>query len=262
MPGTGASLPASDPNLVLNTANGTLDITTTTSDYNGQVGIDGNESLAVNLASAVGFNGNQDVNVTAIYAAPVPSMGAIEPFDQIGTLVGIDTTNGFTRAGTISFNAAAAPEIYSQNNTNGIEWGGHFFGFGFNGTNGMTTTVLRNGGVWHHYINGTDWTVFDQPLMLNGTSNLVAGVFALDTGGNHKPVSLDTFTAMVFTGMKVSASASGGNLSISWNAVGARLEENTSLANPAGWTTVTAATTSPYVIALPTTGLKFYRIAN
>src|SRR6185436_1606313 len=66
MGGTGTALTGNDTNLLLNTANGTLDITTTSSDYNGGAGLDVNESLGVQLSS-LGFKGGsgQDLNAQA-----------------------------------------------------------------------------------------------------------------------------------------------------------------------------------------------------
>jgi hypothetical protein len=281
LPGTGTALPSSDTNLFLDTANGLLDILTTSSDYNasaynnpdGSTNADGstinevfngglavNESLGVPLSS-LGFTGNQDLNVTALFPQPFP---ATAEFDQFGCFVGADTTNGLTRAGTITF---ANKERFSQNdqtNNFGVltDGGGQFFGFAFDSTIPMNVLISRTAGVWHYYIDGVQWDPLVQPTFLNSQTNLTAGVFALDTPGDgvQRLVLVDSYKARVFNSPTVKVGASGGNLTFTWNVAGAGLQSNTNLSNPNGWTTVAGATTSPYVIPIPTTGNKFYRI--
>jgi len=185
LPGTGASLPANDTNLVVDTVNGVLDVTTTSSDYNGGNGLDVNENLGVAL-STLGFTGTQDLNVTALFPQPFP---ATSSFDQFGVYVGQDT-NYLTRDGSITF---ANKERYSENiapGTNGIpaNGGGQYFGFAFNSTIPMTAFISRTAGVWHYYIDGVQWDVLTQPdPTLDATTNLTAGVFAEDVAnGVHK----------------------------------------------------------------------------
>jgi hypothetical protein len=258
MGGTGAGLPASDTNLFLNTGAGTLDITTTSSDYNGGNGLGVNESLGVQLSS-LGFTGSQDLNVTALFPQPFPATAS---FDQFGVVVGRDSL-AHTRAGSITF---AGKERYSENvSTNGagvpLNGGGQYFGFGFDSSIPMTVLISRTSGVWHYYIDTVQWDVLTQPTALNSSPDLFAGVFAEDVvNGVHKTVSVDSFKARVFKAPTVSVNAAGGNLTFNWNIAGAGLQSNTNLANPSGWTNVVGAASSPYVIPIPTSGSKFYRI--
>jgi len=256
LPGTGTSLPVNDTNLFLNTGAGTLDITTTSSDFNGGNALDVNESLGVSLSS-LGLTGSQDLNVTALFPQPFPATAS---FDQFGVFVGIDT-NFITRAGSITF---AAKERYSENiqPVGGVpsNGGGQYFGFGFDSSIPMTVLISRTAGVWHYYIDGVNWDVFVQPTFLNGTPNLTAGVFAMDVvNGVHKTFSVDSFKARVFDAPKLNVASGGGNLTFTWNVAGGGLQSNTDLSNTAGWTPVAGAT-SPYVIPIPTSGGKFYRI--
>ena len=281
LPGTGTALPSSDTNLVLDTANGLLDILTTSSDYNasaynnpdGSTNSDGstineafngglavNESLGVPLSS-LGFNGNQDLNVTALFPQPFPVTAS---FDQFGCFVGADTTNGMTRAGTITF---ANKERFSQNdqtNNFGVltDGGGQFFGFAFDSTIPMTVLISRTAGVWHYYIDGVQWDPLVQPTFLNSQTNLTAGIFALDTPGDgvQRLVLVDSFKARVFNAPSVKVGTTGGNLTLTWNVAGAGLQSNTNLSNPNGWIPVVGATSSPYVIPIPATGNNFYRV--
>lgn len=259
--GTGTALPANDPNLFLNTAAGTLDITTTSSDYNGGNGLDVNESLGVQLSS-LGFTGSQDLNVTALFPLPFPDTAS---YDQFGIVVGRDSS-AHTRAGSITF---AAKERYSesvQTNNAGVpvnDGSGQYFGFGFNAGIPMSVLITRTAGVWHYYIDAVQWDVFTQPTFLNGSTDLFAGAFAMDVvNGIHKTISLDSFKARVFDAPKLKITTGGGNQTITWNVVGpVVLQSSTNLTNPAGWTTVGGSPTSPYVTPLPATGQKFYRLA-
>ena len=258
LPGTGASLPADDTNLFVDTVDGFLDITTTSSDYNGGNGMDVNENLGVALSS-LGFTGTQDLNVTALFPQPFPATAS---FDQFGVYVGQDT-NYLTRDGSITF---ANKERFSENvaPVNGLpaNGGGQYFGFAFNSTIPMTAFISRTAGVWHYYIDGVNWDVLTQPdPTLDATTNLTAGVFAEDVAnGVHKTFLLQSFEARVFDKPNVKVNAAGGNLNFTWNVAGAGLLSTTNLSDPTSWTPVSDATNSPYVIPVPTSGNKFYRI--
>ncbi len=254
--GTGTSLLASDTNLVLDTVNGLLNITTTSSDYNGGNALNVNENLGVELGT-LGFTGPEDLQVTALFPQPFPPTAS---FDQFGIIVGPSSLQ-HTRAGSITF---AGKERYSENvQTNGagvpFNNGGQYFGFGFNSAIPMNVVISRTAGVWHYYIDGVPWDVLTQPTWINGSPTMFAGVFAEDVVNNvHKTIAVDSFQARVFDSPKVKSAIGGGNLTLTWNVAGASLQSNTSLNNPAGWTNVSG--TSPYVIPMPTSGTRFYRI--
>jgi hypothetical protein len=259
LPGTGASLPADDTNLVVDTVNGLLDITTTSSDYNTANAMDVNENLGVAL-STLGFTGTQDLNVTAFFPQPFP---ATAMFDQFGVYVGQDT-NYLTRDGSITF---ANKERFSENvapDTNGVprNGGGQYFGFAFNSTIPMTAFISRTAGVWHYYIDGINWDVLTQPnSILDSTTNLTAGVYAEDVAnGVHKTFLLQSFEARVFDPPNVKVNVAGTNLNFAWNVAGAGLQSTTNLTTPNSWTPVSDATNSPYVIPVSASGNKFYRI--
>jgi hypothetical protein len=259
MSGTATSLPASDTNLLLDTVNGVLNITTTSSDYNGGNALDVNENLGVEL-STLGFAGaQQDLNVTALFPQPFPATAS---FDQFGIIAGPSSLQ-HTRVGCITF---AGKERYSENvNTNGagvpVNGGGQYFGFAFNSTIPMKVFMSRTAGVWHHYVDDVRWDVLTQPTAMSGATNMFAGVFAEDiVNGVHKTVAVDSFMARVFDQPTLKVTAGGGNLTFTWNVAGAGLQSNTDLNNPAGWVNEGGATTSPYVIPIPTSGTKFYRI--
>ena len=126
----------------------------------------------------------------------------------------------------------------------------------------MVVTIARAGGVWSLNVNGLNVTPGTSLDFLNVWTDLTVGVFALDTSGTHNTTRLDSFKANLFTGPKLNVAAGGGNLTFTWNVVGAGLQSNTDLSNPNGWTAVPSASASPYVISIPTSGSKFYRIAQ
>ncbi|HLX70397.1 MAG TPA: hypothetical protein VKV04_12285 [Verrucomicrobiae bacterium] len=258
LPGTGAALPTDDTNLFVDTVNGLLDITTTSSDYNGGNGMDVNENLGVALSS-LGFTGTQDLNVTAFFPQPFPATAS---FDQFGVYVGQDT-NYLTRDGSITF---ANKERFSENvaPVGGVpqNGGGQYFGFAFDSTIPMTAFITRTAGVWHYYIDGVNWDVLTQPdPTLDSTTNLTAGVFAEDVAnGVHKTFLLQSFEARVFDKPNVKVNAAGGNLNFTWNVAGAGLQSTTNLSDPNSWTPIANATNSPYVIPITNSGSKFYRI--
>jgi hypothetical protein len=267
LPGTGTAFVGSDTNLFLDTNNTVLNITSTSGDYNLGANEPMNESLGVTL-TRLGFTGSEDLNASLIFPTLPPTVS----FDQAGVYVGIDTNN-ITRAGWIDFTQFSSPrgkEQYSENVTlntgtgvpnNGP--GGHYFGFVFDpAILPCTVHISRTSGTWHHYIDGAQWDLFTQPTFLNGTSNLTAGIFIYDTGGGAYTQAVSNFTARVFSGIKVNAAKTGGNLTIGWNVAGpVTLQSNTNLLNPGGWTTVGTFTNSPFSIPVPTSGQKFYRLS-
>lgn len=257
--GTATALPASDTNLFLNTAAGTLDITTTSSDYNGGNGLDVNENLGVQL-STIGFTGAQDLNVTALFPQPFPTTAM---YDQFGIIVGPNSL-AHTRAGTITF---ATKERYSENvHTNDagvpINDGGQYFGFAFDSTIPMNVLISRTAGVWHSYIDGVQWDVLTQPTYLNTSTDMFAGIFAEDVAnGVHKVVSVDSFKAQVFDGPKLNVSIAGSNLNFTWNVSGpVTIQSSTNLADPNGWTTAAIPTSDSASLPMPASDHTFYRL--
>jgi len=59
---------------------------------------------------------------------------------------------------------------------------------------------------------------------------------------------------------KLTASVTGTNLTLSWPGTGYVLQQNSNLANSAGWTNVLGATASPVTTPLPRSGNDFYRL--
>lgn len=206
--GTGGALPANDPNLDINTATGKLTIRTgngadVIQDTNGGVGLDTMEAIGLNLSS-LGYTGTQDFIVTATFDPLPPTQNP----DQGGIFIGQDAGN-FTQTGFITF---SAQEYFSIHATNGAHNNGRFFGFGFNGSDGMNVTITRLGGDWRYFIDGVEWqpnTAADgngtpvDPTGANGSPNLNAlsdltvGLFAINVGGTSETLTVDSFSVIV-----------------------------------------------------------------
>src|SRR5262249_8484626 len=105
LPGTGSELPAADPNLRLVTDPGVLELTTTRSDVNTQVGVSTGEYLGVRLAD-YGFTGAEDFVISALIHQ-IPGLASV---GQFGLYAGT-RSDKVIRGGLIS---QAQPDRYLQ----------------------------------------------------------------------------------------------------------------------------------------------------
>lgn len=198
LPGTGASVPANDPLLSLETAGaGALAITSTQADYNGGAGLAINRSVGVALSS-LGFSGAQDFAATALFRTP-PTLALV---DQIGLFVGANGST-LTRAGAIVF--GSAPEGYAVHTQAGTDVAGRFAG-ALNLTDGLAVAIQREAGAWRHTVDGVEWNpqvggVKSEASFLGGFGDLTAGVFAITPfNANAKTVRVEAFSVVVDTG--------------------------------------------------------------
>lgn len=187
--GSGTTIPTVDPNLDLDTTAGTLAMTTSSSDINGQLNMAQLEALGIPLSS-LGFTGNQDFRIRAHFV----NLPALAGYDQIGAYVGTSTTS-MTRAGAIGATYQALGV-----NTNAVNDSNATFGAaGGAGATGRDLTVIieRIGGIWSMSCNGTASNPGVQPAFLDGNAALEGGVFVLDQNV-HKTAILESFTAVSF----------------------------------------------------------------
>jgi hypothetical protein len=206
--GTGTALAANDPNLDLDIAAGKLRLTTgngvgANQDTNGGAGLETAEMIGLNLSS-LGFTGSQNFIVAATFD-PLPSTTS---FDQGGVFVG-QSGAALTQAGYITFSAQEYFSIHVNPNHNN----GRFFGFGFNGADGMNVAITRINGDWRYFIDGLEWqpntdgggngapidpTGASGSPNLNALTDLTAGLFAINVAnGTSEVVTADSFTVIV-----------------------------------------------------------------
>lgn len=251
--GTGASIPASDPNLLLDTTTGVLNITSPTYDFNGQLLMDSAEAPGFKL-SAIGFNGIQDFTVTGF----LTNSAVGQNYDQAGIFAGNTNTN-FARAGIIyNTDFTANPGAYGVGNLNGGDIG---IATAAAPVSQMIVTIARSAGVWSMNVNGLNVTPNASLAYLNATNDFTVGVFALNTSGSVTTTTVNGLSASLFTGPKLNVAMSGNNLILTWNVLSSGLQSNTNLANPNGWVPVVGATQPSYSVPLPASGSLFYRIA-
>jgi hypothetical protein len=206
--GTGTALPTNSPNLDISTTTGKLLITTgngigANQETNGGAGLDTAEMVGLNLSS-LGFTGSQDFIVSATFDA----LPATTAFDQGGIFVG-QSGAALTQAGYITFSDQEYFSVHVNPNHNN----GRFFGFGFNGTDGMTVAITRISGDWRYFIDGLEWqpntdgggngtpvdpTGANGSPNLQGLTDLTVGVFAVNViNGASETVAVDSFDVIV-----------------------------------------------------------------
>jgi hypothetical protein len=161
LPGSGAAIPANDPNLTLDTLNGVLRIISTRSDFN-LTGFGRNlgamEAPAVFFADA----GNGDFIVSAKFL----DLHADQLSDQIGVFVGTSVDN-VARGGV---HESPTPGVYqsffnwSQNGVDGNPNGGSLVAF--NAGDDAIIQLGRIGGAWHFR-----WQNLDSPGLSGSIEN-------------------------------------------------------------------------------------------
>ena len=259
LPGTGSAIPTDDPNLFYDSANGVLNITSATFDFNGQSGMNQAEAIGMTLAK-IGFTGGQDFTVTGYFT----NYNATADFDQIGIFAGSSSTN-LVRGGEIYDDAGPVvePGSYGVGTLSSNDVG---IATAAAPTGEMAVLIGRAAGVWSVDVNGLNVDPTTSLAYLNGPAsgktNLIVGVFAENSALDSPASQVNGFTASLFV-PKLNIATGGGHLTLTWNIVGAAaLESSTNLSNPSGWTPVAGASTSPYVIPITGTGTRFYRIAQ
>jgi hypothetical protein len=251
--GTGSAIPTDDPNLLMDTADGVLDITSPTYDFNGQLNLSAADAIGFNLSS-IGFNGSQDFVITGLLTNSVVGQN----YDQAGIFVGGSSTN-FARDGIIyNTDFTADPGAYGVGNQNGGDIG---IATAAAPVGEMVATISRVGGVWGMSVNNLNVTPNASLTYLNTLTDMTAGVFALNTSGTPTSTTVNEISASIFTGPHLQVARNGSNLKFTWNVISSGLLSTTNLNNSNSWTPVAGATTSPYSMAIPTTGARFYRIA-
>jgi hypothetical protein len=197
LPGTGAGLPASDPNLRLVLPSGRLEVTATGSDLNTRFRLDQAEFPGVRLAD-LGFTGSEDFEVTA-EVADVPTMAFV---GQFGVYAGV-SGEWAVRGGLVSQREADSFRQFVVNTRDGRDKDAYFIGLGAPGDD-LRMRLARTGGkfsmaVENRTSGATSTLAIRHPEFLDGRAELVVGVFACDPRGkDHRAVRFSAFSATVW----------------------------------------------------------------
>jgi hypothetical protein len=198
LPGTGAALPASDPNLRILTDDGQLALTTTRSDLNRQVRLGEGEYLGLRLRD-LGFTGVEDFEVSVV----VPNIPSLAAVGQFGVYAGA-RADRVIRGGLISQNE---PDKYGQffvNNEQGRDHNGVFVGLTDAG-NDVRLTLRRQGGRFsltvENLTRGASSTLaLNRGDILVGDTDVYVGFFGANPGSEERrTLTIDEFRATVWT---------------------------------------------------------------
>jgi hypothetical protein len=198
LPGTGTKLPARDPNLRLNTAQGQLELTTTDSDLNGQCKLGQGEYLGVRLAD-LGFTGPEDFAV----AVTIPKIPALARTSQFGLYAGTASKQNI-RGGVFNHFASGQNTLLLVNNNCGRDFGGHFVGLWSPGDD-VRLTLRRTAGKYSLSVKnqtaGQATTLATRhPAFLDGARDLYVGLFGANTHSTaRKTLDFKEFQVTVWT---------------------------------------------------------------
>ena len=197
LPGTGGALPSNDPNLALNTSQGVLQITSSSSDLNGQLNMASGEYLGTRLAD-LGFTGSQNFSVSATFL----NVQYSQDFDQFGLYVGNASDQNF-RAGFVFASIAGGRSMFSTPNS-GVDFNTVFGSNAPAVGDDIVLTLSRTGGTYAvDYQNLTNPALSGllslvQPTFLNGQTDLYVGIFAANARNNDPKVgTIDAYSVNV-----------------------------------------------------------------
>lgn len=177
--GTGAALLGRDPNLRLRTDRGALELTTTRSDLNKQVGLDEGEYLGVPLA-ALGFTRNEDFTISA----EVHDIPGLDVVGQFGLYAGVGGDRAI-RGGVLRQPEANRYGLFLVNNVNGIDQDIHEIGMTTTGDD-LRFTLRREGGAYSFSVENrtkrsTSTLAIAPSPFLDDRADLDVGLFGANT---------------------------------------------------------------------------------
>lgn len=195
---TGSALPAKDPNLRLRDDMGVLELTTTQSDLNLQIGMDVGEYLGISLAS-LGFTGTEDFKVSAeILNAP-----QLENVGQFGIYAGPRSDRAI-RGGLLRQPEADQFHQFLVNNLDGKDRDINEVGLASTGDN-IRFTLQRSAGQFSFLVenltrrNTTTLTIAPSDF-LDECRDLDVGIFGANTQSDvRKTLTIKNFEATVYT---------------------------------------------------------------
>ena len=203
LPGTGGDLPAGDPNLVVNAADGQLELTTTRSDINGRRDLGTGEYLGIRLAE-LGFTGPEDFEVQMV----VPNIPALQRIGQFGLYAGA-RSDRVIRGGLLSRGDDGQADegrytLFMTNNDGGRDADSHFIGLFATGddvrvrlkrTNGKYALTVENLGT-----GAASTLTIRHPAYLDPENDLYVGLFGANTSSEvRRTLLIKEFAVTVWT---------------------------------------------------------------
>jgi hypothetical protein len=179
LPGTGGVLPGRDPNLRLIARRGVLELTTTRSDINQQVGMPTGEYLGFRL-SDLGFTGAEDFAVTVT----IPDIPGLERVGQFGLYAGTWSDRNI-RGGLISQPEPDRYNLFLVNNDGGRDSDLYEVGLMSRGDD-LRLTLRRTGGAYSLVVENltqrnSGTLSIAHPAFLDGERDLYVGLFGANT---------------------------------------------------------------------------------
>jgi hypothetical protein len=198
LPGTGAALPESDPNLRLLPERKALELTTTRSDLNTQENMPTGEYLGFRLAE-LGFTGIEDFQISAT----MPNIPGMAVVGQFGLYVGARSDRNI-RGGLIRRPLPDLYRLFLVNNCNGIDTDIGEVGLMTTGDD-LRLTLERIGGRYSLVVenltrNSSSTLTIVHPAFLDGEKDLYAGLFGANTQSDlRKTLTIREVNVIVWT---------------------------------------------------------------
>jgi hypothetical protein len=175
LPGTGGGIPPWDANLRLDPKAGTLELTTTRSDINTQLGMGNGEYLGVPL-SDLGFTGDEDFAISAT----LPNIPSLKTVGQFGLYAGSRSDQNI-RGGLISQPVLDSYMLFLVNNDGGRDSDLYEVGLMSTGDD-LRLTLRRLRGAYSLIVenltkHSSSTLAIAHPRFLDGERDLYLGVF-------------------------------------------------------------------------------------
>jgi len=179
LPGTGSAFPGPDPNLRLVPASGRLELTTTRSDLNRQVGLGLGEYLGFRLAD-FGFTGAEDFALTA----EVTDIPRLEVVGQFGLYAGVAGDRAI-RGGVLRQPEADRYSLFLVNNDGGVDRDINEVGLTTTGDH-LRLALRRTAGAYSLLVENlsrrsTNTLTIAPSTFLDGRADLHVGIFGANT---------------------------------------------------------------------------------
>jgi hypothetical protein len=198
LPGTGADLPAHDVNLRLNGKRRVLELTTTRSDINTQLGMATGEYLGFRLKEH-GFTGTEDFAISAT----IPEIPGLESVGQFGLYAGAASDRNI-RGGLISNAEPDRYGLFLVNNNGGRDTNLYEVGLLSTGDD-LRLTLRRTGGAYSLVVENltsrsSSTLAIAHPAFLDGELDLYVGLFGANPQSDlRKTLSIREIDIKVWT---------------------------------------------------------------